>query len=277
MFNRVFDNGFRSNDDKQQVVGWNSGIVTHPLLLAMNSISDVVGRFMSGMDIVSRFGASVRDLRRRMGISQEALAERADLHRTYVAGIEGGVRNVTLKVVDKLAKALQVPPATLLSGEVLEGNGHSRPRNQSFVEILLAENNPDDVQTTLLAFKETRFVNSVHVVHDGQETLDYLFCQGKYAARRLEDRPKLLLLDLDLPKLSGLEVLRRIKADKRTGMIPVVVLTNSQKHHDIAECRRLGTTYVLKPLDLCRLTEVTPDLNLDWGLLEPSAPSRPGK
>ena len=229
------------------------------------------------MDIVSRFGASVRDLRRRMGISQEALAERADLHRTYVAGIEGGVRNVTLKVVDKLAKALQVTPATLLSGEVLEGNGHAHPRNQSFVEILLAEDNPDDVQTALQAFKETRFVNSVHVVRDGQETLDYLFCQGKYSSRKLEDRPKLLLLDLDLPKINGLEVLRRIKADKRTRMIPVVVVTTSQKHRDIAECRRLGTSYVEKPLDLCQLTEVTPDLNLDWGLMEPPSPSNTAK
>ena len=228
---------------------------------------------MRGMDIVSRFGASVRDLRRRMGISQETLAERADLHRTYVAGIEGGVRNVTLKVVDKLAKALQVSPATLLSGAVLEGNGRSRPRAQQFVDILLAEHNPDDVQTTLLAFKETRFVNSVHVVHDGQETLDYLVCQGKYTSRRPED-PKLLLLDLDLPKLKGLEVLRRIKADKRMQAIQVVVMATSQKHRDIAECRRLGTAYVVKPVDLCQLTEVTPDFHLDWGLMEPAAPSR---
>jgi len=223
------------------------------------------------MDIVSRFGASVRHLRRRMGISQEALAERADLHRTYVAGIEGGVRNVTLKVVDKLAKALQVSPAALLSGEMLEENGHARPRNESFVEILLAENN--DVQATLLAFKETRFVNSVHVVRDGQATLDYLFCEGDYANRRAEERPKLLLLGLDLPKINGIEVLRRMKADKRTRMIPVVALTNSEKHRDIPECRRLGTSYVVKPLDLCRLSEVTPDLTLDWGLLEP--PSAP--
>ena len=229
---------------------------------------------MRGMDIVSRFGASVRDLRRRMGISQEALAERADLHRTYVAGIEGGVRNVTLKVVDKLAKALQVPAATLLSGEVLEGNGHSRPQVQNFVEILLAENNSDETQTTLLAFKETRFVNSVHVVRDGQETLDYLFCEGNYSGRRLEDRPKLLLLDVDLPKVKGLEVLRRIKADKRTLMIPVVMITTNQKNRDLAECRRMGVSYVVKPVDLCRLTEVTPDLRLDWGLMEPPAPAR---
>ena len=228
---------------------------------------------MSGIDIVSRFGASVRCLRRRMGLSQESLAERADLHRTYVAGIEGGVRNVTLKVVDKLAKALQVSPATLLSGEISEGNGHAQ-RVQHFVEILLAENNPGDVETTLLAFRETRFVNSVHVVRDGQETLDYLFCERSYAGRRLEDRPKLLLLELDLPKVNGLGVLRRIKADKRTHMIPVVVMTTSEKHRDIAECRRLGTTYMVKPVDLCRLSEVTPDLNLDWGLMESPATPR---
>jgi CheY-like chemotaxis protein/DNA-binding XRE family transcriptional regulator len=226
---------------------------------------------MTGVDIVSRFGASVRNLRRRRGISQEALAERADLHRTYLAGIEGGARNVTLRVVEKLARALQVSAATLLatSAERVDDGANLAPSSpaQEFVDILLVEDNPDDVELTLYAFKKARFANTVQVVRDGQEAVDYLFCRGAYAHRRVEDRPKLMLLDLDLPNVSGLEVLQRIKADKRTEVVPVVVLTASHKSRDIAECRRLGAmSYIVKPVDFCRLSAVTPELSLNWGL-----------
>jgi CheY-like chemotaxis protein/DNA-binding XRE family transcriptional regulator len=236
---------------------------------------------MTGMDIVSRFGASVRNLRYRMGMSQEDLAERADLHRTYVAGIEGGARNVTLRVVAKLARALEVSAATLLSSTAeadgKEGNSHSRrDASRQFVDILLAEDNADDAELTLRAFKQARFANFVHVVRDGQEALDYLFCHKSYAGRRQADRPKLLLLDLNLPKVSGLEVLRRIKADRRTRMIPVVVLTSSKMDRDIAECRRLGAeSYILKPVDFGRLSAVTPDLRLNWGLFRSHLPAAP--
>jgi len=234
---------------------------------------------MSRLDIVSRFGESVRTLRHRMGISQEALAERADLHRTYVAGIEAGVRNVTLRIVDKLAEALEVSAATLLSSDGESADRQPDPRPESsvgkFVDILLVEDNSDDAELTLRAFKQARFANFVHVVRDGQETLDYIFCRGHYGSRRFEERPKLLLLDLNLPKVSGLEVLRRIKADRRTQMIPVVVLTVSKRDRDIAECRRLGAlSYIMKPLDFQRLSEVTPELSLNWGLFKSSVPLR---
>ena len=240
-------------------------------VVRIENIRRFYGRVMSGLDIVSRFGASVRTLRRHLGISQEALAERADLHRTYISGIEGGVRNATLKVVDKLAGALEVSAATLLScdGESVVKEAAPRPESSAskFVDILLAEDNPSDAELTLRAFKEARFANFVKVVSDGRETLDYIFCSGRYAHRGFEEPPELLLLDLNLPKVSGLEVLRCIKADRRTQMIPVVVLTGSRMDHDITECRRLGVeSYIVKPVDFHNLSRVTPQIRLQWGL-----------
>lgn len=231
---------------------------------------------MRAPHIVSRFGASVRILRHRLGISQETLAERANLHRTYIAGIEGGMRNVTLKCVDKLARALQVSTATLfLHNGQLEGR--ARPAGDEAlgarcVDILIVEDNRDDVALTLEAFKQARIDNSVQVVHDGKEALDFLFCEGPYAGRKQTDRPQLVLLDLNLPKVSGLEVLRRIKADRRTRGIPVIVLTVSQRDRDIAECQRLGAeTYIVKPVDFVALGQATPQLNLNWALFKPPA------
>ncbi len=216
----------------------------------------------------------MRHLRYRLGISQETLAERADLHRTYIAGIEGGVRNVTLKSINKLARALQVSCATLLS----QTSGQLDPDDATGsdlstgerVDILMVEDNRDDVELTLNAFKQARITNPVKIAHDGVEALDFLFCAGPYAQRSREYRPQLVLLDLKLPTLDGIEVLRRIKADERTRAIPVVVLTASQDCCELAECRRLGAeTYILKPVDVYGLIGATPRLNLNWALLKP--------
>ncbi len=231
---------------------------------------------MTTSQITSRFGASVRNLRHGMGISQEALAERADLHRTYIAGIEGGTRNVTLRSIEKLARALQVSTDALLLHADGQGGRAEPSRSESpsgkYVDILMVEDNRDDVDLTLQAFKQARINNSVQVVHDGEEALDFLLCNGRFAYRKMEDRPQLVLLDLNLPKMSGLEVLRRIKAEKRTRLIPVVILTISQNDYDISECRRLGAeSYIIKPVNFLRLSQATPQLNLDWALLKPPA------
>lgn len=211
-----------------------------------------------------------------MGISQEALAERADLHRTYITGIECGVRNVTLKSIERLAHALQVSTATLLlhadglAGQLRPFNGESS--DGRYVDILMVEDNREDIELTLQAFKQARITNSVQVVHDGEAALEFLFCKGEFARRRMDDRPQLVLLDLNLPKISGIEVLRRIKADKQTRMIPIVILTTSRTDRDIAECQRLGAeTYIVKPVDFQGLSRATPQLNLNWALLEPSS------
>jgi len=228
---------------------------------------------MALSEITSRFGASVRSLRHRLGISQETLAERADLHRTYIAGIEGGVRNVTLKSIEKLARALQVSTASLLlnaSGPGRADQSSSGSAAGKCVDILLVEDDPQDVDMTLRAFKEARITNSVQVLNDGEEALDFLLRTGRFAHRKMEDRPQLVLLDLNLPKVSGMTVLRRIKATESTRSIPVIVLTASRDSQQLAECLRLGAeTHIVKPVDFHSLSQATPQLNLDWALLMP--------
>ena len=229
---------------------------------------------MRASPITARFGASVRSLRFRLGISQEELAERADMHRTYIAGIERGARNVTLKSIDRLAKALGVSTATLLhppDKPALQPDDPRRVPTGKFMDILLVEDDQADVELTLHAFKKANISNPVHVVNDGAEALEFLFCRGRYAARKMENRPQLVLLDLNLPKVTGLEVLRRIKSDARTRTIPVIVLTISQRDRDIRECQRLGAeTYIIKPVDFVNFSKVIPQLTLRWALLEPA-------
>src|ERR1051326_5784755 len=107
-------------------------------------------------------------------------------------------------------------------------------------EILLVEDNPNDVELTLRALRKQNLENKVFVVRDGAEALDFIFASGAYASRKIEDKPKVVLLDLKLPKVDGIEVLKRVKADERTRSIPVVMLTSSQEERDVSETYRLG-------------------------------------
>jgi len=139
------------------------------------------------------------------------------------------------------------------------------------VEILLVEDNPDDVELTLRALKQNNLSNKVHVVKDGAEALEYIFANGAYAHRRIEDHPKVILLDLKLPKVDGLEVLRRIKSDERTKVIPVVVLTSSKEERDLVESYKLGAnSYITKPVDFESFVKAVAELGLYWLLLNKS-------
>jgi CheY-like chemotaxis protein len=199
-----------------------------------------------------------------LGISQEELAERAGLHRTYVSDLERGARNPSIASIEKLAQALQLSVSTLFWRASNSGGA------SEFVEILLVEDNPQDVELTQLAFAKARITNPLHVVVDGVEALDFLFGTGAYQHRAYAPLPQIILLDLNLPRKSGLEVLRRIKADKLTKDIAVIVLTASTRDRDIAECRRLGVeTYIVKPVAFAKFSEVTPTLNLAWTLVKP--------
>lgn len=223
------------------------------------------------------FGASVRNRRHQLGLSQEALAERAELHRTYVCDVERGVRNLSLQSIEKLAHALETSVASLFPEAAAMGESHEGiAPNVANLSILLVEDNQDDAAMTLQAFKKARFANQVHVVGDGAEALEYLFCQGAYAHRNPAEGPSVILLDLNLPKLNGMEVLRRIRAEKQTKDIPVIILTVSQKDADITECQRLGAvTYIVKPVDFQKLSHATPQLKLDWALLKPAETKLP--
>lgn len=140
--------------------------------------------------------------------------------------------------------------------------------NLNEFEILLVEDNPNDVELTLRALKKHNLANRVHVVKDGAEALEYIFANGAYAHRKVEHRPKVILLDLKLPKVDGLEVLRQIKSDERTKIIPVVVLTSSKEEKNIVGSYRLGVnSYITKPVDFDKFVESVSELGLYWLLL----------
>jgi len=136
------------------------------------------------------------------------------------------------------------------------------------VEVLLVEDNPNDVELTLRALDRHRLANNVLVVRDGAEALDFVFAEGSYRGRKIENGPKVILLDLKLPKVDGLEVLRRIKADERTAAQPVVVLTSSQEEKDIVRSYQLGVnSYIVKPVNFDKFVEAVSELGLYWLLL----------
>lgn len=136
------------------------------------------------------------------------------------------------------------------------------------VEILLVEDNPNDLELALHALKKYNLANHIEVVRDGAEALEFLFATGAYTDRVVQNGPSVVLLDLKLPKVDGLEVLRRLKADERTRAIPVVILTSSQEERDIVESYRLGVnSFITKPVDFEQFTEVVRQLGLYWLLL----------
>ena len=137
------------------------------------------------------------------------------------------------------------------------------------VDILLVEDTPADVQLTMHVFQKYNISNRVEIVEDGAEALDFLFHTGAYADR--DERPKVVLLDLKLPRVSGLEVLRQIRADPRTRKLPVVILTSSREDVDIEKCYELGVnSYIVKPVDFAQFGESVRQLGLYWLVLNQS-------
>ena len=144
--------------------------------------------------------------------------------------------------------------------------------------ILLVEDNSDDEILTLRAFKKNKIVNKVIVVHDGAEALDYLLGNGAYAERDASAIPAIILLDLKLPKLDGLEVLRRLRAHERTRLLPIVVLTSSKEEQDIVNSYNLGAnSFIRKPVDFDKFAEAIRQLGLYWLVLNELPPSPPKK
>jgi len=143
----------------------------------------------------------------------------------------------------------------------------------SEVEILLVEDNINDAELTLRALKKNNLANKVFHVKDGAEALDFVFARGAYSHRNVQDCPKVIFLDLKMPKVDGLEVLRQIKTDERTKVIPVVALTSSQEEKDVVESYKLGVnSYIVKPVDFEHFVKAVSELGLYWLLLNKPLP-----
>jgi CheY-like chemotaxis protein len=139
--------------------------------------------------------------------------------------------------------------------------------NLEQIEILLAEDSPKDAEMTQRALRKNNLGNRLHWVKDGAEALDFLYCRGAYAERDLARPPKLVLLDLKMPRVDGIEVLRRLKTDERMRVIPVVVMTSSNEERDVMESYRLGAnSYIVKPIEFGSFLEVVAKIGLYWVL-----------
>ena len=144
------------------------------------------------------------------------------------------------------------------------------------IEILLVEDNNDDVELTLHALRKENLANSIHVARDGEEALQFIFCSGAHAERSFERPPKLVLLDLKLPKVDGMEVLKRLKADPRTSTIPVVILTSSKEECDLITGYGLGAnSYIQKPVDFEQFRETVKTVGLYWLLINQAPVPKP--
>ncbi len=138
----------------------------------------------------------------------------------------------------------------------------------NIVEILIVEDTEQDLELALRALRKANLTNRIQVVRDGEEALDFLFCKGAYTDRKIENGPKVILLDLKLPKVDGLEVLKQIKSDPRTKAMPVVVLTSSKEQNDVVESYRLGVnSYIVKPVNFEGFAKAVQELGMYWLLL----------
>ncbi|AWG21044.1 two-component system response regulator [Flavobacterium faecale] len=136
------------------------------------------------------------------------------------------------------------------------------------VDILLVEDNPDDAGLVIRALKKQNLANNLLHLHDGAQALDFIFCKGPYENRKIENKPKLILLDLKMPKVGGIEVLKAIKEDDRTTSIPIVIMTSSSEERDVVESYRLGTnSFIVKPVDFDNFSKAVVELGFYWLLL----------
>ena len=227
-------------------------------------------------DLKKGFGAELRRRRIANGISQERLAELADLHRTYISAVESGRRNLTLESIQRLASALGASVASFFSSvegvtdsglKSSEMRGANLENPQSAGGILVVEDDPRDIEFMLAAFQAAKLANPVEVIRDGAAALE-LLSRPAEPDQKPHPLPQLILLDLHLPKVHGLEILRRFKADRQYQHVPFVVLTASRSDKDIQEAMRLGASaYLMKPVDFHRFAEITPKLSFQWALL----------
>ena len=223
-------------------------------------------------------GAVIRDARLELNYTQEELAGQSGLHRTYITDVETGKRNISIESLEKIAAALNTPLSTLF--QKLEEKRtqplqlvHRVRLNKAPVtrqiEILLVDDDISFIELTLHSFREANLKNVVHIARDGAEALEFIFATGDYENRKSLLTPSLIFLDLKLPKISGIEVLSKIRSNKKTKDIPVIITTSSQSTSDFIKINELGIKYYLtKPINFSELTNIVASYGLQWLLLE---------
>ena len=214
--------------------------------------------------VQARLGGAVRAHRQRLGITQEELAWRADMHRTYIADIERGVRNITLRSIINLAAALQVSVSVLLAEP-----GEQVPAAEVGArEILVVEPDAAEAEVLVRTLTEANVKNPITVVRDGPEAFEHLAGRDAAKGRAPAPGPQLILLEANLPKGSGLDVLRRLKSEDATKDIPVAILSAQRDDRLAQECARLGAEQLLvKPVAFEKLAQIIPKLRLHWALV----------
>lgn len=226
---------------------------------------------MRQRDVKQHFGLAIKRWRNKAGISQEELAWRAGLHRSYVADIERGVRNASLQSIEKLARALEISVAALFEQfDASRALPSSSAASGQIVEMLLVAEQGAETDLMIEAFKKANVRNHISVANDPAAALAYLF--GAEAVRKgeLKNRPHLILLDFDLRGTGGAELLKTVKNDPRTRSIPVIVLVSARSRDRIRQTKPLGAEiYIEKPLDFVRFCEAVSQTACYWALFRP--------
>lgn len=213
--------------------------------------------------ILQQYGTVVREIRRERHISQEELAHLSGLHRTYITDIERGARNVSLRNIIRIAGALNIPLSDFFGR--FEAKLRTDGRLHGPVEILLVEDDESFIELIQHTLQQLNITNTFHVVRDGAEALRLLLPE---AAEQRPSAPSVVLLDLTLPLISGMEVLQQLRKDPRTQALPVVVLTNSANESDRLQCRRLGVEeYLTKPIDVEAFSAVMKRLGFQFMMI----------
>jgi CheY-like chemotaxis protein/DNA-binding XRE family transcriptional regulator len=235
------------------------------------------------LPILRFFGMVVREFRKERRMSQEELANRSGLHRTYITDIERGTRNVSLKNITRIAEAIGIGlPEMFARFEVLSKQESAAPDDAAAlsyrrkpVEILLVEDDENFIELTVHALERWNISNTVHVVRNGADALEFLFEHSPSNEQRVPN-PKVILLDLNIPLVDGFEVLERIRNNPKTKEIPVVVLTSSSGEADKARCSALGVDeFLTKPINAELFSSVMRRLGFHLLLLEADETARP--